>query len=409
MIITFCTPGYRGLAHKLRASAERHGHDVEIIDAPELGDWAANCAQKAGVVRDALIRHEQVLFLDADAEVRAPIDELLKPHEGIRLHVVTPEQFKPGWFAQRYRYQAVKYGGMWNSGILSVHRSPETLALMDAWVEMCARRPSEWDQLCLQWAHRESGSTVEVRDIPAQYRAGKAIIGHRSAFHTKWKRAEDVPLRRVVLLGSAEYVSEWWAANRSRYLDRGFAVAAVNNACAVAGDDLDLWLTPNDYAGEFRADAAPNNVASYPRATNPEGNWIAHPHWISKPTTVMLSAALHLLNEAVLDGCRIEVHVAGCDMDYGANQTHFYGNGTPDPLRFSDGQLRDAQARLMGMYASHMSTIANAGGRETTRLIFPRVEPGERAAHSTHSLGEFLGDMTPATRRRFERSIGLRA
>ena len=142
MIISFYTPGYAEEAATLRQSAERLGYQIEITAIEEQGGWEANCAMKSRVVRDALKKHEQVLFLDADARIQAPIDDLLKPHDGIRLHIVTADQFKPGWFAQRYRYHAVKHG-MWNSGVMSIRRSPEVMQLMDAWVDMVEKRPGE--------------------------------------------------------------------------------------------------------------------------------------------------------------------------------------------------------------------------------------------------------------------------
>lgn len=245
------------------------------------------------------------------------------------------------------------------------------MALMDAWVDMCGRHPKEWDQFSLQWAHREIESPVKVEALPKDLCVG-GLIGHRSAFHRKWRKAGDKPIRQILLVGSGSYIADWWAENRERY--RGFSVVAMNNACAVVGDDCDLWLIPDDYSGENRAaDYIPSNAGGYPRATNRQGNWITKPLWIGQPTTMMISALCHLLNEARLDNCRLEVHLAGCDMIYEGDKTHFYGKGGLDPLRYTDGQLEVAQRQLIEAYRRKKSTIFNAGGQDSTRLIFDRV------------------------------------
>lgn len=374
MIVSFFTPKYAEEAAGLRASLDKFGYAHEIVAVEEQGNWEANCALKASIVRQALQKHEQVLFLDADARVKGSIDELLQPHDGIKLHKVTNDQFKPGWQAQKYRYHAVKHS-MWNSGILSVRRSPESLALMDAWVEMAERRPGQWDQLCLQWAHIESGSNVPVHDLPFHLRAGKGPIGHKSAFHKYWRKVRTHRvIRKILLLGSAGYLPEWWRENREAYLDQGFQIVAMNNACEVIGDDCHLWVIPNDYTGKHRAgDSIPSNANRYPRATNRAGNWIHRPYWLKHPTTILFSALAHVLNEAILDRCFIEVHVAGSDMIYKPGKSHFYGQGTADPLRYSDSELVKGQEKVMAWYQAHGCKVFNSGGQEETRLIFPKT------------------------------------
>lgn len=372
MIITFCTPDYKEEANALQQSARRHGYTVEVIEKPEQGSWEKNCAMKAEVVRDALKRHKHVLFLDADARIMGNIDYLLTPNKGIKLDILQADEFRPNMFCQRYRYHAVRHGGMWNSGILAVTRNKHTTKLMDKWVEQCHKSVGEWDQLALQWAAKDFKGEVEA--IPHEYRAGRDIIAHRSAFHSKWKQKGQKPKRKVLLLGSAPYVSDWWKENGQNYLDMGFAVVAMNNAIAVTGDDAHLWLTPDDYNGKNKASSkVPSNLTNYPRATNSYKNWIANPEWCGQVSTIMLSCLYHLMNEALLDGCTLEVRVVGSDMIYDGDTTHFYGNSACDPLRFSDEQLRKAQNKVQRFYIQNRSAIFNAGGQDRTRLIFQAI------------------------------------
>jgi hypothetical protein len=66
----------------------------------------------------------------------------------------------------------------------------------------------------------------------------------------------------------------------------------------------------------------------------------------------------------------------GCDMVYdNSKNTHFYGNGSPDPLR-DDITLRDLEAksmRLQILAAQQGCSVVNLS-KEPSRLTFPRVE-----------------------------------
>lgn len=71
----------------------------------------------------------------------------------------------------------------------------------------------------------------------------------------------------------------------------------------------------------------------------------------------------------------------GCDMTYekSEGQTHFYGEGTPDPLR-EDVTLQSLEAkssRLMLMAASQNCMTVNLSQRPRSRLIFPRMNLSE--------------------------------
>lgn len=71
----------------------------------------------------------------------------------------------------------------------------------------------------------------------------------------------------------------------------------------------------------------------------------------------------------------------GCDMMYGHGQTHFYGNGTADPLR-QDVTLQSLEAksaRLMHLAAAQACFTVNLSARTETRLVFPRLTVDELA------------------------------
>ena len=64
----------------------------------------------------------------------------------------------------------------------------------------------------------------------------------------------------------------------------------------------------------------------------------------------------------------------GCDMIYDGKDTHFYGKGTPDPLR-EDPTLKNLKAksaRLEAIAASQKCSVFNLSKRESSNLVFRR-------------------------------------
>lgn len=69
----------------------------------------------------------------------------------------------------------------------------------------------------------------------------------------------------------------------------------------------------------------------------------------------------------------------GCDMVYPrAGQTHFYGTGTPDPLR-DDVTLQSlpAKSARLALYAAREGCHCVNLSRDPSRLVFPRADGGD--------------------------------
>lgn len=66
----------------------------------------------------------------------------------------------------------------------------------------------------------------------------------------------------------------------------------------------------------------------------------------------------------------------GCDMVYSpSGQSHFYGNGSPDPLR-DHISLRSLEAKAIRLFCWALTRgilLVNCSRSETSRLVFPRV------------------------------------
>ena len=169
----------------------------------------------------------------------------------------------------------------------------------------------------------------------------------------------------VLILGSGPNVvacRDWPRAPFDR-------IVAINNAWAVR-PDWDYHIHPDDFPPErmpikLRAGQRIIRAADYVPLQNSLGGFVY------AGGTMAFTAcywALAALNPRV-------IAVLGCDMVYGgAAKTHFYGEGTADPLR-KDVTLRSLEAksaRLMAIAARQNCAMVNLSDDES-RLVFPRA------------------------------------
>lgn len=171
----------------------------------------------------------------------------------------------------------------------------------------------------------------------------------------------------VLMLGSAPMVREAAGWPRAPF-DR---IVAINNAWRVR-PDWDFSVYPFDFPADRRPVAAGRQAlvseAEFVPAQNRQGGFVY------AGATMAFTAgywALDALRPSVLA-------VFGCDMHYPkAGLTHFYGRGSPDPLR-ADITLRSLEAksaRLMVRAAMQGCAVVNLSVGPS-RLIFPRVPRG---------------------------------
>jgi len=174
----------------------------------------------------------------------------------------------------------------------------------------------------------------------------------------------------VLMLGSAPMVTE--AATWPRVpFDR---IVAINNAWRVR-PDWDMAVFPHDFPVDRQAAPGPDQSLITQNDFVPAQN--AYGGFVYAGGTMAFTTgywALHALRPSV-------IAVFGCDMQYPVGQkTHFYGEGTPDPLR-NDITLRSLEAksaRLMVLAAMQGCAMVNLSDGPS-RLIFPRVVRGQAA------------------------------
>jgi hypothetical protein len=169
----------------------------------------------------------------------------------------------------------------------------------------------------------------------------------------------------VLMLGSAPN-----AVQAQEYPRAAFdQILAINNAYAVR-PDWDSMIYPYDF------DPARIPVPTSNQRLVDESDFVPAQNryggFIYAGATMAFTCAYW-----ALDHYRPRViAVLGCDMTYAEQgPTHFYGTGTPDPLR-QDISLRDLSAksaRLQIMAAQQGCAIVNLS-QAPSRLVFPRYD-----------------------------------
>ena len=147
-------------------------------------------------------------------------------------------------------------------------------------------------------------------------------------------------------------------------------IVAINNAWAIRPDWDDLccpWDFPQDRRPQPTGAQRLILQDDFVPAQNLYGGFVYAGGTMAFTTAYWMLAALKPRVIAVL----------GCDMHYPATgNTHFYGTGTPDPLR-KDITLRSLEAksaRLMILAARQGCAMVNLS-TGPSRLVFPRGTP----------------------------------
>lgn len=134
-----------------------------------------------------------------------------------------------------------------------------------------------------------------------------------------------------------------------------FDVVVLNNAWSLLPvDKIDCWMKSTDFRG--LATHIPDDE-TWEKLEAKSVEWKNKNCWKTgrvlhaerNKSTVFLGA----VGDIFTAGPRRwkSIWFVGCEHDYSSSNTHFYGNGTPDPLRFGDDFLV-TQFRVMRDYAN---------------------------------------------------------
>ncbi|MFN3970770.1 MAG: hypothetical protein ACK4L4_05270 [Gemmobacter sp.] len=207
-------------------------------------------------------------------------------------------------------------------------------------------------------------------------------------------------MRTVMILGSGPNVTQARGWARAPF-DH---ILAINNAHAVRAD-WDALI----HAHDFPADRRPMPGAGQRLVTEDDFVPVQNRYggFVYAGGTMAFTAGYWALG-AEAPGV---IGLMGCDMHYPANgPTHFYGRGSPDPLRpdVTLQSLEAKSARLMVLAAMQGCAVVNLS-QGPSRLALPRVAPahlrGARpapwdagAAHEALAEEKRLGYLVPSGR-----------
>ena len=167
----------------------------------------------------------------------------------------------------------------------------------------------------------------------------------------------------VLIIGSAPDALEAQSFNRELFQQ----VVAINNAWNVRSD-WDYCIFPDDFPENRRPNE--NNEQrligseQYVPLQNKYGGFVY------SGGTMAFTAGYWVLGHFNPKA----IAYIGCDMVYDGETTHFYGKGTPDPLR-KDPTLKNLKAksaRLEAIAASQNCSIFNLSKRPKSNLVFRR-------------------------------------
>ena len=167
----------------------------------------------------------------------------------------------------------------------------------------------------------------------------------------------------ILIIGSAPDALESRSFNREHFN----CLVAINNAWNVR-NDWDYCIFPDDFPENRRPneDRDQKLIGSeqYVPIQNKFGGFVYSGGTMA--FTAGYWALGHFNPKAIA--------YIGCDMIYDGKDTHFYGRGTPDPLR-EDPTLKNLKAksaRLEALAASQNCSIFNLSKKPRSNLVFRR-------------------------------------
>lgn len=179
-------------------------------------------------------------------------------------------------------------------------------------------------------------------------------------------------MEKVYLIGSAHYAPIWW----DRHKHHVEVAHCINNAKSIVGNHIGNWymstdfLIHNDYSFKKIQERSRDDWHYCPVVS--AGLQKPFGYECEYHGTMLLNACYDILNRALLHSSKVELNLVGCDLDYSGKNTHFYGEGTPDPRRIPDDILLGHLHKVEEDF-SPMHKIVNLGPQPS----FLPFKPGD--------------------------------
>jgi len=182
--------------------------------------------------------------------------------------------------------------------------------------------------------------------------------------------------KKFLILGSAPSITQWCQKYLEQELNAGYFLCAINNAWNAfpdIKDKLKIWFRSADFF-YFQYTIKPDEEL--------RNKWYEVVRFLSEPCwyerkdngTMILNAICHIINLGENNNRKIILHIAGSNLIYENGQSHFYGKGTPDPLRLGEEYLKKQLCSINGFAEEHGHKIYNVDYQENTLLPFERLD-----------------------------------
>lgn len=185
-------------------------------------------------------------------------------------------------------------------------------------------------------------------------------------------------MNKYLLLGSGPNVADWYAEYGDHFLRCGYWLVAINNAWRIDPKKLRIWMRSTDFL-DIGNEGPGTKIAK--RIIDPvrDREW---ERWKNpfdydrkEAGTMFLNACYYLINRSYEVGKSCIILTAGCNMHYPSGKSHFYGNGTPDPLRLGEDYLLEQTRLLKDFTDKGWYQIYNVSLDRETLLPFNRIHP----------------------------------
>ncbi len=168
----------------------------------------------------------------------------------------------------------------------------------------------------------------------------------------------------IIIIGSAPDAVEAQSLKRELFK----SLVAINNAWNIR-NDWDYCIFPDDFPENKRPTGKEDQKLIRSEQYVPLQN--KYGGFVYSGGTMAFTAGYWALGYFKPEA----IAYIGCDMIYEGKDTHFYGRGTPDPLR-KDPTLKNLKAksaRLEAMAATQKCSIFNLSKRPSSNLVFRRI------------------------------------
>lgn len=145
-IISYFTPNYEDQWKRLLASCIKFKYPYHAYPISTLGVWEYNCALKPLIMSWALQKYEEILYIDADAEImrEIPFDYLADCDFAVHRH-----------------QKAFIMSG-------TIYANRNALPLIDSWLEQQNKHPAVLDQRVLEDVMKNE-SSVRMKQLPMEW------------------------------------------------------------------------------------------------------------------------------------------------------------------------------------------------------------------------------------------------